>query len=68
MKRLFPLLCLVLWSPFVLALSPYIQANKVPGADLKTVMAAVESKLQSVGFSVVGRHTPGGCPATGWWW
>ena len=65
MKRLFPLLCIVLWSPFVLALSPYIQANKVPGTDLKMVMVAVEAKLQSVGFSVVGRHTPGGVPGYG---
>lgn len=65
MKRLSALICFFLWSPFALALSPYIQANKVPGADLKAVMSAVEGKLQAEGFSVVGRHTPGGVPGHG---
>ena len=65
MKKLFAMLCMVLWAPFALALSPYIQANKVPGSDLKAVMAAVEDKLQAEGFSVVGRHTPGGVPGHG---
>lgn len=65
MKKLFAVLCLVVWSPFALALSPYIQANKAPGADLKAVMGAVEAKLQAEGFSVIGRHTPGGIPGHG---
>jgi len=65
MKKLCAVLCLVVWSPFALALSPYIQANKVPGTDLKAVMGAVETKLQAEGFSVVGRHTPGGIPGYG---
>ncbi|MEK6662821.1 MAG: hypothetical protein AABY73_03040 [Pseudomonadota bacterium] len=65
MKRLFVLVCFLLWPPFALALSPYIQANKVPGADLKSVMTAVEVKLQAEGFNVVGRHTPGGVPGHG---
>ena len=65
MKKRFAVLCMVLWAPFALALSPYIQASKVPGSDLKAVMAAVEGKLQAEGFSVVGRHTPGGIPGHG---
>ena len=65
MKKLFAVLCMVLWTPFALALSPYMQASKVPGSDLKAVMAAVEGKLQAEGFSVVGRHTPGGIPGHG---
>ena len=65
MKKLFAVLCMVLWTPFALALSPYMQASKVPGSDLKAVMAAVEGKLQAEGFSVVGRHTPGGVPGHG---
>ena len=65
MKKLFAVLCMVLWAPFALALSPYFQASKVPGSDLKAVMAAVEGKLQAEGFSVVGRHTPGGVPGHG---
>lgn len=65
MKKLLVVLCLLVWSPFALALSPYIQASKAPGADLKAAMAAVEAKLQAEGFSVVGRHTPGGLPGHG---
>ena len=65
MKRFLVMLCFFLWAPFALALSPYIQASKVPGSDLKAVMAAVEGKLQAEGFSVVGRHTPGGVPGHG---
>lgn len=65
MKRRFALICFFLWSPYVFALSPYIQANKVPAADLKAALSAVEVKLQAVGFSVVGRHMPGGVPGQG---
>lgn len=65
MKRQFALFCFFLWSPFALALSPYTQANKIPAADLKSVMATVEGMLQAEGFSVVGRHTPGGIPGHG---
>ncbi|HMX15752.1 MAG TPA: hypothetical protein PKD29_02805 [Rhodocyclaceae bacterium] len=42
------------------ALSPYVQADKLAGGDLKTVMSAVEQKLSGAGFHVIGRHVPKG--------
>ena len=42
------------------ALSPYVQADRVAGGELKSVMATVEQKLAGSGFMVVGRHLPKG--------
>lgn len=44
------------------ALSPYVQGNKVAGADLAAQVAEVERRLQEQGFTVVGRHRPQGLP------
>lgn len=57
---------LILWfvllgsSQFCLALTPYIQGSKQAAADLSVQLSQVEKKLQSEGFTVIGRHTPKG--------
>ena len=57
---------LILWfvllgsSQFCLALAPYIQGSKQAAADLSVQLSQVEKKLQSEGFTVIGRHTPKG--------
>lgn len=62
MKNLI-LWCVLLCSSQVcLALAPYVKGDMVPGADLATQLAQVEKKLQSQGFTVIGRHTPKGLP------
>lgn len=44
-----------------LALAPYLNGEKLTAnADLSTQLAQIEKKLQSEGFTVVGRHTPKG--------
>jgi len=40
------------------ALQPYLAADKVEAADLRSALAAVESKLSAAGFTPVGRHQP----------
>ena len=59
----FILWCVVLCSSQVcLALEPYVQGDKLPGADLSAQLDQVDKKLQAAGFTVVGRHTPPGLP------
>lgn len=62
MKR-FILWCVLLCSSQAcLALAPYVQGDKLPGADLPAQLDQVDRKLQAAGFTVVGRHTPPGLP------
>lgn len=62
MKKFF-LCCVLLCSAQVcLALSPYFQGDKVPGADLPAQLELVARKLRAEGFAVVGQHTPAGLP------
>ena len=42
------------------ALPPYMQASKLPAAELSTQLSQVEKKLKSEGFTVLGKHTPKG--------
>jgi hypothetical protein len=65
MKRLFLSLFLVLSAQASMALAPYVQAAKLPAAEVSAQLAAVEGKLQAAGFTVVGRHTPKGLPQNG---
>ena len=59
------LLCctLLLSTQACLATAPYLQASKLPAGNLTTQIAQVEKKLQSEGFTVIGRHTPKGLPS-----
>lgn len=65
MKKIIIGAALALFSLFAHALQPYFYADKVPGGDLKTAMAAAEQKLSAAGFTVVGRHAPPGIPGHG---
>ncbi len=42
------------------ALPPYLQAGKLPAAELSTQLSQVEKKLKSEGFTVLGKHLPKG--------
>ena len=49
---------LFLVSASVWAISPYIQADAVAGGTVQAVATAVEAKLKSGGFKVIGRYFP----------
>lgn len=60
MKK-FLLGCVLLCAAqFGWALPPYLQAGKLPAAELSTQLSQVEKKLKSEGFTVLGKHTPKG--------
>ena len=65
MRKILGTLALLLISPLVWAVSPYIYGDRVNGGDLNTVMTTVEAKLSRAGFQLVGRHTPPGLPGYG---
>lgn len=57
---------LMLFSPMVWALSPYVYGDRVAAnADINVVMAAVEAKLTKAGFNIVGKYAPPGLPGHG---
>lgn len=60
MQRLILGLLFALCAPACLALAPYVQGTRLPAADLGAQLNAVEKKLQTAGFTVIGRHTPKG--------
>lgn len=47
------------------ALAPYVMGNKLPAADVQTLMGQVEVKLAGAGFNVVGKYSPNGLPDYG---
>jgi hypothetical protein len=49
---------LLLLSASAWAISPYIQGDPVPGGNVQTAAAAVEARLKSSGFKVVGKYFP----------
>jgi hypothetical protein len=65
MQRLLISLFLSLWTTLALAVSPYIQGERVAGGDLNAVMTTVESKLTRAGFQVAGKYAPPGLPGHG---
>ena len=62
MKKAFLWCTLLLWAQVCQSTTPYVQAGKLPTAELTTQLAQVEKKLQAEGFTVVGRHMPKGLP------
>jgi hypothetical protein len=58
-------LALMLISPLVWALSPYVQGNKVAAGDVQAVMGQIEGKLAKAGFNVIGKYAPAGLPGYG---
>lgn len=53
------------FSASVWAISPYIQGDKVMGGSTQGAASAVEAKLKSSGFNVVGKYFPKGVPEYG---
>jgi hypothetical protein len=49
---------LLIVSASAWAISPYIQGDSVAGGNVQTAAAAVEAKLKSGGFKVVGKYFP----------
>jgi hypothetical protein len=65
MKQLIAGVLLTVMTAVSWALSPYMSGEKQPAADVKTLLAQVERKVQAEGFAVVGRHLPRGLPQYG---
>lgn len=63
MKNIIVGTALAVFSLLANAVQPYMNGDKVQGGDLKAVMAAVEKKLTSAGFTVIGQHQPKGVAA-----
>jgi len=49
---------LLVFSSSAWAISPYVQGESVAGGNVQAVAAAVEGKLKSGGFKVVGKYFP----------
>ncbi|MHB1094048.1 hypothetical protein [Thiobacillus sp.] len=49
---------LLAFSTSVWAISPYIQGDSVTGGSVQAAAAAVETKLKSSGFKVIGKYFP----------
>jgi len=56
---------LFVFSASVWAISPYIQGNSVAGGNVQAAATAVEAKLKSGGFKVVGKYFPKGLASYG---
>ena len=62
MKRAFGVLLFLLWSPWALAVAPYISGDRVAGGDVAQVLAAVEKKTEAAGFVTLGKYQIQGLP------
>lgn len=62
MHKFLGALALLLMSPLVWAVSPYILGERVAGGDINAVLTTVESKLTRAGFQVAGKYAPPGLP------
>lgn len=56
---------LLAFSTATWAISPYIQGDSVAAGSVQAVAAAVESRLKSEGFKVVGKYFPKELPGAG---
>lgn len=61
-KRLFVLVLWLLWSPWALAVAPYLSGDGVAGGDVAQVLAAVEKKTGAAGFTTLGKYQVQGMP------
>ncbi|WP_413437365.1 hypothetical protein ACFDAU_13225 [Sulfuriferula sp. GW1] len=62
MKRALGVLLFLLWSPWALAVAPYISADRVAGGDVVQVLAAVEKKTGAAGLTTLGKYQIQGMP------
>lgn len=58
-------LALLIFSPLVWAVAPYVHGDKVAAGEIPAVMAQVEAKLAKAGFNVIGKYAPVGLPGYG---
>jgi hypothetical protein len=65
MHKWLGVLALMVFSPVVWAVSPYVLGDKLPAGDIQAVMAQVEGKLGKAGFNVIGKYAPPGLPGYG---
>jgi hypothetical protein len=56
---------LLAFSTAAWAISPYIQGDTLAGGSVQAVASAVESRLKSEGFKVVGKYFPKDLPGSG---
>ena len=61
-KRALGVFLFLLWSPWALAVAPYISADRVAGGDVAQVLAAVEKKTEAAGFATLGKYQIQGMP------
>ncbi|MFN3716924.1 MAG: hypothetical protein ACK4R8_09405 [Thiobacillus sp.] len=54
-----------IWAAGAWAIAPYIQGESVAGGSVQSVASAVEGKLKSGGFKVIGRYFPKGLSGMG---
>lgn len=62
MKHLLGILLFLLWSPWALAVAPYITGERVAGGNVAQVLAAVEKKTAAAGFATLGKYQVQGLP------
>ncbi|GBL46048.1 hypothetical protein SFMTTN_1860 [Sulfuriferula multivorans] len=62
MKRALGVLLFLLWSPWALAVAPYISADRVAAGDVAQVLAAVEKKTGAAGLTTLGKYQIQGMP------
>lgn len=65
MHKFLSALALLLMSPLVWAVSPYIFGERVAGGDINNVLTTIESKLTRAGFQVAGKYAPPELPGLG---
>ncbi|NTV96077.1 MAG: hypothetical protein HGA75_11790 [Thiobacillus sp.] len=65
MHKWLSVLALMIFSPLVWAVSPYVQGDKVAAGDIQAVMGETENKLTKAGFNVIGKYAPVGLPGYG---
>lgn len=58
-------LALMVVSPLVWAVAPYVNGDRLAPGDIQAVMSQVEGKLTKAGFNVIGRYSPAGLPDQG---
>lgn len=65
MRKWLGVLALMVFSPVVWAVSPYVQGDRVAAGDVQAVMGQVEAKLGKAGFNVIGKYAPAGLQGYG---
>jgi hypothetical protein len=65
MKRLILCCVLLCLTQASMALGPYVYGEKLTPADIPSQLSQIEKKLQTAGFTVIGRHSPKGLPGHG---